>query len=71
MDWLDDFWADLLSEEPLRVMAVWSTLNADERDIILDHLTNMATGEGWADVQRVAAQTALHAIQGEENNAPE
>lgn len=65
VDWLDEFWADLLSEEPLRIMAVWSTMNADEQAIIFDHLSRMAADEGWADVQKVAAQAALDAIQNE------
>ena len=71
MDWLEEFWSDLLSEEPLRVIAVWSTLDADEKLTIYEHLTNMATEAGWADVQRTAAQAALHAIDNEAHEAGE
>ncbi|MEP7284442.1 MAG: hypothetical protein ABI947_01580 [Chloroflexota bacterium] len=65
MDWLEEFWNDLLSEEPLRVIAVWSTLDAEEKLTIYEHLTHMATEAGWADVQRIAAQAAIHAIDSE------
>jgi len=65
VDWLDEFWGDLLSEEPLRIIAVWSTLNPEEQAIIFAHLGHMAADEGWAEVQKVAAQAALDAIQNE------
>ena len=68
MDWLDEFWGDLLSEEPLRIMAAWSTLDANEQAAIFDHLSHMAADDGWADVQKVAAQAALYAIQNEAND---
>ncbi len=65
MDWLDEFWADLLSEEPLRIVAAWAILTEEERVAVHQHLVLMATEEGWADVQRDAAQAALHAIDPE------
>jgi hypothetical protein len=66
MDWLEEFWGDLLSEEPLRVVAAWATLADDEKVTIHAHLVKMIAEDGWADVQRAAAQAALDAI---DNNA--
>ena len=63
MDWLEEFWGDLLSEEPLRVVAAWVTLDADEQESVRAHLTRMTTEEGWAHSQRTAARVALDAIQ--------
>jgi hypothetical protein len=65
MDWLAEFWGDLLSEEPLRIVAAWATLGEEEKVTIHLHLTHMATEEGWSDVQRIAAQSALRAIDDE------
>lgn len=66
MDWLDEFWGDLLSEEPLRIVAAWAILSDEEKIAVHKHLIQMATDEGWADVQRDAAQAALHAIDSED-----
>jgi len=59
VDWLEEFWGDLLSEEPLRIVAAWATLDHDEKETIHAHLVNMAHEAGWADVQRLAALAAL------------
>jgi hypothetical protein len=61
-DWLEEFWGDILSEEPLRVLAAFSLLKGEERESVYAHLKTMATEEGWADVQREAARAALNAI---------
>jgi hypothetical protein len=66
-DWLDQFWEDLLSEEPLRIIAAWSTLDDEEKSSIHRHLISMSTEDGWADVQRQSAQAALHAIDSDQN----
>ena len=65
MDELEDFWGDILSEEPARIVAAWLTLDAAEQIAIRDHLTRMANEEGWLKEQRAAAQAALNAIVGE------
>jgi hypothetical protein len=63
-DWLEEFWGDLLSEEPTRIAAAWALLQAaDERQAVRDHLHKMATEDGWANVQRQAALAALAAIE--------
>jgi hypothetical protein len=61
-DWLEEFWGDMLSEEPLRIRAAWVTLDAEEQIALRAHLTRMATETGWAEVQRLAARAALQAI---------
>jgi hypothetical protein len=62
-DWLEEFWGDLLSEEPTRVAAAWAMLQAaEEQQAVREHLRKMATEEGWADVQRQAARAALAVI---------
>ena len=63
MDWLEEFWGDLLSEEPLRIVAAWTTLDEEEKVSVHLHLTRMASEEGWSNVQRNAAQVALRAIE--------
>jgi len=62
MDWLEEFWEDILSEEPLRVIAAWSQLDDNEKSSIYKHLTEMSTEEGWLEVQRQSALAALQAI---------
>ena len=63
MSWLDDFWADIMSEEPLRILAVWVGLDDESQLSVRDHLGRIATEDGWADVQRHAAQIALDVIE--------
>jgi hypothetical protein len=61
-DWLEEFWSDILSEEPLRIMAAWVTLDAEEQNMVRSHLMRMASEAGWAEVQRLSARAALQAI---------
>ncbi len=68
---LEEFWGDILSEEPLRIVAAWLTLTLEEQAAVLDHLQKMATEDGWADVQQQAAQNALDAISDEGNKPDE
>ncbi len=59
---LEEFWGDILSEEPIRIVAAWVTLTIEEKIAVQDHLERMATEPGWATIQREAAQVALLAI---------
>jgi hypothetical protein len=63
---LEEFWADILSEEPDRVIAAWLSLAAEEQAAVKAHLQTMTTEDGWAEVQRQAAMVALYAIEEEE-----
>ena len=65
MDWLDDLWGDLLSEEPLRIIAVWVTLDAESQTTVHQHLERMTSEDGYADSQRESARTALAVIDEE------
>ncbi|MHB8748876.1 MAG: hypothetical protein ACYDBJ_06775 [Aggregatilineales bacterium] len=67
-DWLEDFWGDLLSEEPLRIIAAWELLDAEAQVAIHAHLQRMMIEDGWADVQRDAARAALHAIDSDDED---
>ncbi|MFN8420718.1 MAG: hypothetical protein U0528_15965 [Anaerolineae bacterium] len=62
-DGLEEFWADILSEEPDRIIAAWLTLAPDEQQSVLTHLRRMAAEEGWADVQRQSAMAAIYVIE--------
>jgi hypothetical protein len=62
MNWLDEFWADLLSEEPLRITAAWITLDAESQGSVREHLQRMVSEDGWQESQREAAQVALEVI---------
>jgi hypothetical protein len=66
MDWLEEFWEDILSETPLRIVSAWVRLTEDEQATVRVHLMAMATEDGWAEVQRAAAQAALEAISNSE-----
>lgn len=68
-DELEAFWADILSEQPIRIVAAWMTLDMEEKLAVRDHLKQMATEPGWAVVQREAAQVALLAIEDNPANA--
>lgn len=62
MSWLEEFWSDMLSEEPLRIIAAWLTLDAESQISVRAHLQEMATEDGWAASQRESAQTALSVL---------
>ncbi len=66
MDWLDDLWGDLLSEEPLRVIAAWVMLDAETQATIHAHLERMVSEDGYADSQRESARAALDSIDEDE-----
>ena len=61
-DDLEQFWAELLSEEPERIVAIWNTLDAASQAAIRAHLKSMTTEPGWWDVQRQSARAALQTI---------
>lgn len=61
---LENFWAELLSEEPERIERVWQTLDAEARVAIARHLRRMATEPDWHPLQRQSATAALNVIDG-------
>lgn len=59
----EDFWADILSEDPETIQSSFAMLpNEDERAAVIAHLRVMVSEEGWADVQRESAAAALRAL---------
>ncbi len=63
MDELEMFWANMLSQDPPTIEAAWKNLSSEEQTTVREHLQRMATEEGWADVQRLSAQSALDTIR--------
>ncbi len=62
-EWLEAFWGDILSEEAPRIESAWQLLNTEDQRAVREHLTRMASEDGWADVQRESAQAALDVIE--------
>ncbi len=60
---LEEFWADLLSREPEKVLAAWKSLNGDEEAAVYIHLMQMASEENWSEPQRLSAGAALEVLQ--------
>lgn len=63
MDNLDQFWEDLLSQDPARIRHAWGELNDQEAAAVVAHLQRMATEEGWQPEQQAAAAAALRTIR--------
>jgi hypothetical protein len=65
-DDIEEFWAAILSEDALQVVAAWRTLDAEERHDVEKHLVRMSdAAEGYAEVQQRAATFALVTIRGQ------
>jgi len=62
-DILEDFWSEVLSNEPRRVRAALADVSAAERESVIRHLQRMAGEPGWSDGQRARALAALDALQ--------
>ena len=63
MDDLENFWEKLLSRDSELIRQAWGTLSAEEKKSVYEHLKDMATGEGWMEVQRESAKAALKVLQ--------
>lgn len=63
---LDELWDLLLSGDPAQVREAYASLGPNEQAAVLAHLERMATEEGWQDIQRASARTALEAIRNSE-----
>jgi len=62
-DILEEFWTEVLSNEPHRVRAALTEVTAAERESVIHHLQRMVGEPAWSEVQRVRAQAALDALQ--------
>ncbi|HEX2981454.1 MAG TPA: hypothetical protein VHO48_14400 [Anaerolineaceae bacterium] len=64
-DPIQDFWDNLLSEEPERIRAAYATVEEALRPAVLAHLQRMVSEDGWHPQQRASARAALDALQSE------
>jgi hypothetical protein len=60
---LDEFWDDLLSEDPPRIRKAWQELTDEEASAALEHLRRMVEEEGWHPLQKQSATKALDVIR--------
>jgi hypothetical protein len=65
MNDLENFWENILSRDPEKIRLSWEPLSTEEKQSIYEHLQDMTTGEGWLEVQRESARTALKVLQEE------
>jgi len=63
LDPLEKIWDALLSREPVRVRAMFASLDPGSRSVILDHLQRMASEADWHPEQRLSAEFALAALK--------
>jgi hypothetical protein len=64
-DDVEEFWSAMLSEDAALVMGAWSTLDAEERGEVEEHLSRMSDPtESYADGQQRSARFALETIRG-------
>ncbi|HEY1584946.1 MAG TPA: hypothetical protein VGH63_04610 [Polyangia bacterium] len=64
-DDVEEFWSAMLSEDVALVMGAWSTLDAEERGDVEEHLSRMSDPtESYADGQQRSARFALETIRG-------
>jgi hypothetical protein len=59
---LEELWAEILSEDAVRVTSAVARLPEEERVAILRHLRGMVEAEGWTEGQRRRARAALRAL---------
>ena len=62
-DILEEFWTEVLSNEPHRVRSALTEVSAAERESVIRHLQRMAVEPGWSGAQRARGQTALDALR--------
>ena len=61
--WLDQFWGQILSRDADHIQAAFEAIQDEtERAVLIQHLHNMTTEDGWAEPQQQSAQAALNII---------
>ncbi|MCD4673704.1 MAG: hypothetical protein K8R77_13655 [Anaerolineaceae bacterium] len=60
---LEEFWDNLLSSEPQKILTAFKPLDSENRQVVLDHLNRMLNEVGWHSEQRESAQTALKTLK--------
>lgn len=59
---LEDFWAEILSRDAVRIMRIWRDLTLEEKEAVRSHLQRMVSEDGWTEPQRISATAAIKAI---------
>jgi hypothetical protein len=62
MEFLEQFWAKILSGDPDQVRPAWESLSAEEKSAVRSHLDRMRSESGWHASQRASAEAALKTI---------
>ena len=63
IDPLEALWDEILSRQPERVRAAFTSLPQADQKNLLTHLERMATETGWHAKQRKSARAALKALR--------
>ncbi|MHC1783353.1 MAG: hypothetical protein AB9891_11480 [Anaerolineaceae bacterium] len=61
----EQFWDNLLSRDPDKILEAFQSLHVSSRPSVLQHLRVMVTEEGWQLEQIASAQVALAVLQKE------
>jgi hypothetical protein len=59
---LEKIWGNLLSRERDLVLSTFRRLDPSSRKVVMDHLKEMSTGEGWHPEQKISADYALEIL---------
>ena len=62
-DELQDFWDNILSAEPEKIINTYRILDANEQQYVIVHLYKMINEPGWHSSQVSAAQVAISTIE--------
>jgi hypothetical protein len=60
---LETLWDDLLSRQPERVRAAYTSMKTSEQKAVVAHLQRMVDEPGWQPEQRSSALAALKALE--------
>ena len=62
-DPLESIWDGLLSRDPIRIRATFTSILPADQTLILAHLQRMATENGWLPEQQHSARSALNVLR--------
>jgi hypothetical protein len=68
MEFLEQFWAKLLSGDPDQVRPAWESLSTEEKSAVRSQLGRMRSESGWHASQRASAESALETIDSFESS---
>jgi hypothetical protein len=59
---LEEFWDNLLSRQPEKIISAYTKLNSNERTAVKRHLRRMTSEPGWHPQQQRSAKIAISAL---------